>query len=107
MVQSMLAESRAELLAAESLVVATARLMDEGGRHSENVACAKLFASEMACRIADRCLQIHGGAGYLRENSIERFYRDVRVFRIIDGTSQIQQLIIAREMIDKFEKGST
>ncbi|MEY9524011.1 alkylation response protein AidB-like acyl-CoA dehydrogenase [Bradyrhizobium japonicum] len=106
LVQAMLAESQTELLSAEALVLETARLMDVGGRHSENVACAKLFASEAAGRIADRCLQIHGGAGYLKSHAIEQFYRDVRVFRIIDGTSQIQQLVIARSMIGRFEKAA-
>ena len=62
--------------------------------------CCKMFASEMVGRIADRAVQIHGGAGYMRESSVERFYRDVRLFRIYEGTTQIQQLIIGREMLN-------
>ena len=61
--------------------------------------CCKLFASEMCGRVADRAVQIHGGAGYVADYAIERFYRDVRLFRIYEGTSQIQQLVIARNMI--------
>ncbi|KAG1529247.1 hypothetical protein G6F50_018128 [Rhizopus delemar] len=62
-------------------------------------ACAKLFSTEMVGRVADRAVQIHGGAGYMSEYAVERFYRDVRLFRIFEGTSQIQQLVIARETI--------
>ena len=61
--------------------------------------CCKLFATEMVGRVADRAVQIFGGAGYMEEYGIERFYRDVRLFRIYEGTSQIQQTIIARQMI--------
>jgi acyl-CoA dehydrogenase len=64
-----------------------------------DAACAKYFATEMAGRVADRALQIHGGAGYMAEYPIERLYRDVRLLRIYEGTSQIQQLIIAREVV--------
>lgn len=102
MIQSMLADSRTEILAARALVVDVARRMDEGQRVSADVASAKLFASEMGSRIADRALQIHGGAGYLKKKSVERFFRDLRVFRIIDGTSQIQQVIIARDMVRSY-----
>ena len=62
-------------------------------------ACCKLYATEMVGRVADRAVQIHGGAGYMSEYAVERFYRDVRLFRIFEGTSQIQQLVIARETI--------
>jgi acyl-CoA dehydrogenase len=58
----------------------------------------KLFCSEMVGRVADRAVQIHGGSGYIQEYAVERFYRDVRLFRLYEGTSQIQQIIIAREM---------
>ncbi len=102
MIQSMLADSRTEILAARALVVDVARRMDEGQRVSADVASAKLFASEMGSRIADRALQIHGGVGYLKKKSVERFFRDLRVFRIIDGTSQIQQVIIARDMVRSY-----
>jgi acyl-CoA dehydrogenase len=95
----MLADSRAELYAARSMVVDAARRRDDGENVSTEASCAKLFASEMCGRVADRAVQIHGGAGYVSDTGIERFYRDVRLFRIYEGTSQIQQLVIARNMI--------
>ena len=98
-VQAMLADSRAELYAARSMVVDAARRRDDGENVSTEASCAKLFASEMCGRVADRAVQIHGGAGYVSDTGIERFYRDVRLFRIYEGTSQIQQLVIARNMI--------
>jgi len=99
LVQAMLADSKAEIYAARSMVVDAARRRDEGRDVGTEAACAKLFASEMCGRVADRAVQIHGGAGYVSDYAIERFYRDVRLFRIYEGTSQIQQLIIARNMI--------
>ena len=63
-----------------------------------------MYASEMVGRVADRAVQIHGGAGYISDYGIERFYRDVRLFRIYEGTSQIQQLVIARNMIRAAER---
>jgi acyl-CoA dehydrogenase len=99
LVQAMLADSRAELYAARSMVVDAARRRDDGENVSTEASCAKLFASEMCGRVADRAVQIHGGAGYVSDTGIERFYRDVRLFRIYEGTSQIQQLVIARNMI--------
>ena len=62
-------------------------------------ACAKYYASEMVGRVADRAVQIHGGAGYVSDYGVERFYRDVRIFRIYEGTSQVQQLVIARNLL--------
>jgi acyl-CoA dehydrogenase len=99
LVQAMLADSKAEAYAARSMVIDAARRRDEGSDVSLEASCCKLFASEMCGRVADRAVQIHGGAGYLAEYGIERFYRDVRLFRIYEGTSQIQQLVIARNMI--------
>jgi len=99
LVQAMLADSRAEIYAARSMVLDGSRRRDEGRDVATEAACAKLFASEMCGRVADRAVQIHGGAGYMREYAIERFYRDVRLFRLYEGTSQIQQLVIARNMI--------
>jgi acyl-CoA dehydrogenase len=99
LVQAMLADSKAEVYAARSMVIDAARRRDEGSDVSLEASCCKLFASEMCGRVADRAVQIHGGAGYLAEYGIERFYRDVRLFRIYEGTSQIQQLVIARNMI--------
>jgi acyl-CoA dehydrogenase len=99
LVQAMLADSRAEIYAARSMVVDAARRRDEGRDVGTEAACAKLFASEMCGRVADRAVQIHGGAGYMREYAVERFYRDVRLFRLYEGTSQILQLVVARNMI--------
>jgi acyl-CoA dehydrogenase len=99
LVQAMLADSQAELYAARCMVIDAARRRDEGRSVSTEAACAKLFASEMCGRVADRAVQIFGGAGYMAEYGIERFYRDVRLFRIYEGTSQIQQIVIARNMM--------
>lgn len=99
LVQSMLAESRTEAYAARCMVLDAARRKDDGEGISTEASCCKLFASEMVGRVADRAVQIHGGAGYIADYGIERFYRDVRLFRIYEGTSQIQQLVIARNMI--------
>jgi len=99
LVQAMLADSRAEAYAARCMVEHTARLKDEGRNVAEEAACAKMFASEMVGRVADRAVQIHGGAGYMRDYAVERFYRDVRLFRIYEGTTQIQQIVIAGSMI--------
>jgi acyl-CoA dehydrogenase len=99
LVQAMLADSRAELYAARCMVVDAARRRDDGLNVSTEASCAKLFASEMCGRVADRAVQIHGGAGYMSEYGIERFYRDVRLFRIFEGTTQVQQLVIARNML--------
>jgi acyl-CoA dehydrogenase len=99
LVQAMLADSKAESYAARAMVVDAARRRDDGADVGTEAACAKLFASEMCGRVADRAVQIHGGAGYVADYAIERFYRDVRLFRIYEGTSQIQQLVIARNMI--------
>ncbi len=97
LIQAMIADSRTEALAARSLVLDAARKRDQGAKVTLEAACAKLFASEMVGRVADRAVQIHGGAGYMADYAVERFYRDVRLFRIFEGTSQIQQLVIARE----------
>lgn len=99
LIQGMLADSKAEIYAAKCMVLDAARLRDAGKNVTTESSCAKMFATEMCGRVADRCLQIHGGAGYISEYSIERFYRDVRLFRLYEGTTQIQQIIIAREMI--------
>ena len=99
LVQAMLADSRTEIYAARCMVLDAAQRRDAGENIGTEASCAKLFASEMCGRVADRCVQIHGGAGYVSDYAIERFYRDVRLFRIYEGTSQIQQLVIARNMI--------
>ena len=99
LIQAMLADSKAEAFAARCMIEETARRRDAGQDVSTDAACCKMFASEMVGRVADRAVQIHGGAGYMSEYPVERFYRDVRLFRIYEGTTQIQQLIIARNMI--------
>jgi len=99
LIQAMLADSKAEIYAARSMVLDAARRRDEGLDVGTEASCAKMFASEMCGRVADRAVQIFGGAGYLSEYGIERFYRDVRLFRLFEGTTQIQQLVIARNMI--------
>ncbi|GLS36703.1 acyl-CoA dehydrogenase [Mesorhizobium tianshanense] len=98
LIQAMLADSATETLAGRCMVTATARRFDAGERIVQEAASCKLFCSEMVGRVADRAVQIHGGAGYIQEYAVERFYRDVRLFRLYEGTSQIQQIIIAREM---------
>ncbi|WP_342657682.1 acyl-CoA dehydrogenase family protein [Sphingomonas sp. NY01] len=101
LVQAMLADSKTEALAARALVLDTAAAKDRGGDVVLESAAAKYYASEMVGRVADRAVQIFGGAGYIADYGIERLYRDVRLFRIYEGTSQIQQLIIARETLKR------
>ncbi len=99
LIQAMLADSKTEIYAARSMLLDAARRRDDGHNVNLEAACAKMFASEMCGRVADRAVQIFGGAGYLAEYGIERLYRDVRLFRIYEGTTQIQQIVIARELI--------
>lgn len=99
LVQGLLADCQADLQAGRALVRATADTFDREGKAILEASCTKYFCTEMAGRIADRALQVHGGAGYMSEYDIERFYRDVRLLRIYEGTSQIQQLIIARRTL--------
>ncbi|MGN6620607.1 MAG: acyl-CoA dehydrogenase family protein [Sphingomonas sp.] len=101
LIQAMIADSKTEALAARALVLETAAAKDLGRDVVMESAAAKYYASEMVCRVADRAVQIFGGAGYIADYGIERLYRDVRLFRIYEGTSQIQQLIIARETIKR------
>ena len=99
LIQGMIADMKTEALAARALVLETAAAKDAGTDVAMESAAAKYFASEMVGRVADRAVQIFGGAGYIADYGIERLYRDVRLFRIYEGTSQIQQLIIARETV--------
>ena len=101
LIQAMIADSKTEALAARALVLETAAAKDAGKDVVMESAAAKYFASEMVGRVADRAVQIYGGAGYIADYGIERLYRDVRLFRIYEGTSQIQQLIIARETLKR------
>jgi len=103
LIQGMIADSKAEAYAAKSMVIETARKYDEGKKVTIESSSSKYFASEMVCRVADKGVQIHGGYGYIREYAVERLYRDVRLFRIYEGTSQIQQLIIAKNLISDAE----
>ncbi|MGE0622718.1 MAG: acyl-CoA dehydrogenase family protein [Pseudomonadales bacterium] len=99
LIQAMLADSKAESYAAQCMVLDAARRRDAGETVTTLASCCKLFATEMVGRVADRAVQIHGGAGYMEEYPVARFYRDVRLFRIYEGTSQIQQTVIARGML--------
>jgi acyl-CoA dehydrogenase len=99
LIQAMLADSQTEYMAARALVLDAAAQYDAGTDQRLAPSAAKYFASEAVGRIADRAVQIHGGSGYMRGVPVERLYRDVRLFRIYEGTSQIQQLVIAREML--------
>lgn len=101
LVQAMLADSEADWLAARSMTEATAKRRDAGENVTRDASRCKYFATEALGRIADRAVQIHGGYGYVAEYPVERLYRDARLFRIFEGTSQIQQLVIAREMMRK------
>ena len=101
MIQAMLADSAAEIYAMESLLYRTAWMCDRKLPISRESAIVKLFCSEALDRIVDRAVQIHGGYGYSKEYAVERMYRDARVNRIYEGTSEIQRLVIARSLIKK------
>ncbi len=97
-IQWMLADMQTEIEAARGLVLHAAWLKDSGGRMGSAASKAKLYASEMANRVAAKAVQIHGSVGYSRETDVERIYRDARVMTIYEGTSEIQRMIIAREL---------
>jgi acyl-CoA dehydrogenase len=99
LVQGMLADSQTDLMAARGLVLEAARAYQSGEDRRIGPSCAKYFASEAVSRVADRAVQIHGGSGYMRGTAVERFYRDSRLFRLYEGTSQIQQVIIGRQLL--------
>ena len=107
LIQAMLADSQAELYAGWSMVQDCALRYDakppakSDSNVSMHASCAKLFCTEMVGRVADRGVQVHGGSGYINEYPVERFYRDVRLLRLYEGTSQIQQLIIGRELMGR------
>ena len=101
LIQGMIADMKTEALVARAMVMETAAAKDRGDDVVLESAAAKYFASEMVGRVADKAVQIYGGAGYIADYGIERLYRDVRLFRIYEGTSQIQQVIIARETIKR------
>ena len=99
LIQAMLADCKVEIEAARALILETARKRDRGEDVTMDVSLCKYYATEMCGRVADRAVQIFGGQGYVKGRGIERFYRDVRPFRIYEGTSQIHQLNIARHLL--------
>ena len=101
LIQGMIADCKTEALAARALTLEAARKRDAGQTVTLEAAASKYFASEMVGRVADKAVQIFGGAGYVADHGIERLYRDVRIFRIYEGTSQIQQVVIARETMKR------
>jgi acyl-CoA dehydrogenase len=101
LIQAMIADAKTDAMASRALVIEAAARMDAGDTITLEAAVAKYFASEAVGRVADRAVQIFGGAGYIADYGIERLYRDVRLFRIYEGTSQIQQLVIARETLKR------
>jgi acyl-CoA dehydrogenase len=107
LIQAMLADSQAEAMAGWAMVRENAALYDknQGAASTPDIgmraSCTKLFCTEMVGRVADRGVQIHGGSGYIRDFKVERFYRDVRLLRLYEGTTQIQQLIVGRHMVGK------
>ncbi len=104
LIQAMLADSDTELYAAECMIADACARADRGEVILRKAAAAKLFASETCGRVADRCVQIYGGAGYLSEYPAERFFRDARILRIYEGTSQIMQLQIAKHLLREFAR---
>ncbi len=99
LVQGMLADCRTETMAGRALVLEAARAYDDGSDRRLGPSAAKLYCSEMVDRVADRAVQVHGGMGYMQESKVSRFYRDARLFRLYEGTSEIQRTIIAKQMI--------
>jgi acyl-CoA dehydrogenase len=98
-IQWLLADSAVEVHAARLMVYDAAAKLDRGVRASREAAMVKVYASELANRVADRVLQIHGGMGYMKDSPVERAYRDVRILRIYEGTSEVQRMIIAEDLL--------
>ena len=105
LIQGLIADSQAEAYAARCMVIDAAKKRDAGENVTMLASCCKMFASEAVGRIADRAVQVFGGAGYVADYGIERFYRDARIFRLYEGTTQIQQIVIARELARAAKKG--
>jgi len=99
LVQGLIADSQTDYYVGRATVLEAARNFDSGADTKIGPSCTKYFASEMVWRVADRAVQVHGGAGYMRGVAVERFYRDARLFRIYEGTSQVQQVIIAKALL--------
>jgi len=104
LIQAMLADSEMEIYAAECMMRDVTQRADRGENILVKAAAFKVFASEMCGRVVDRVVQVYGGAGYLAEYDAERFYRDARIYRIYEGTTQILQLQIAKHMLREWEK---
>ncbi|MCF2527828.1 acyl-CoA dehydrogenase family protein [Yinghuangia soli] len=99
LIQGLIADSQTDVYAGRAMVAAAAAQFDSGEDVRMAPSCAKYFCSEMVGRVADRAVQVHGGVGYMRGVPVERFYRDARLFRIYEGTSQIQQIVIAKQSL--------
>jgi alkylation response protein AidB-like acyl-CoA dehydrogenase len=97
-IQNYVADARIQIEALRCLVTHTAWLADSGQKFSQQASIAKLFGSRVACDVTNKMLQVHGGYGYMKEYAIERYYRDCRALEIVEGTSQIQQFLIARDL---------
>jgi len=100
-IQWMIADMATEIEAARGLVYRAAWLADKSQPFHREAAMSKLYASEVAHRAANKAVQLHGGAGYVRDLPIERIYRDVRITRIYEGTNEIQRFIIASDIFRK------
>ncbi|MGE7778990.1 acyl-CoA dehydrogenase family protein [Peribacillus sp. NPDC097264] len=101
-IQWMLADMATETEAAKALTMMAAQKIDEGKKVIKEASMAKLFASDVFNRVADKAVQIHGGMGYMAEYPVERFYRDARITKIYEGTNEVQRLIIARNILDEY-----
>jgi len=101
LVQAMLAEQQALVLAGTAMVRETARRYVDGSDRRIGPSATKLFCTEAAGKVADLAVQVHGGSGYMRETTVERLYRDVRLLRLYEGTSEIQKLIVGRELLKR------
>jgi acyl-CoA dehydrogenase len=99
LIQQLLADSAIEINAARLLLLQAASDIDRGHDARERISMVKVYAAEMLGRVADRAVQVFGGMGYCKDLPIERFYRDARIFRIFDGTSEIHRTVIARSML--------
>ena len=99
-IQDYLADCATEVAAAEGLVRHAAWLAEQGKPFTQEAAMAKLFAGRMAAAVTNKIVQVHGGAGYVTEYPIERFYRDARALELVEGTSQIQQIVIAGKLFE-------
>jgi len=102
MIQAYLAEMATDIAASRALTYQVAALADQGKRIIKEAAMTKLFVTEAFGRVADKGVQIHGGLGYMRDTPVERFYRDARITRIYEGTSEIQKLIISNQLLQEY-----